>query len=200
MLCIESIRISHAQYPSGNCHVSSKFVSFFSPPSKESKHLSKNSRFSRLATGYFLHHSSIFIRANRYYFDRDADHVDCRPFCDFLSLSLSYPTRSVFQWASSTWLHIFWVERSEKLHGSDGRQRKQLTRKGERKGEEISRGKKPRFFRSVERISIDSGIKRDLALQLITPDSRKSRRGTRFLSLEREIRHENSIWKVSARW
>lgn len=29
MLCIESIRISHAQYPSGNCHVSSKFVSFF---------------------------------------------------------------------------------------------------------------------------------------------------------------------------
>lgn len=74
-------------------------------------------------------------------------------------------------------------------------QRKQLTRKGERNGEEISRGKTSILPARLKGYRSSPGSKRDLALQLITPDSRKSRRGTSFLSLktEWEIRHENSM-------
>lgn len=74
-------------------------------------------------------------------------------------------------------------------------QRKQLTRKGERNGEEISRGKTSILPARLKGYRSTPGSKRDLALQLITPDSRKSRRGTSFLSLETEweIRHENSM-------
>lgn len=194
MVCIESIRISHAQYPTGNCPVSTKFFSLFPQKGKgrRKKHWSKNSP----RHGCF-HHSLIFIRTNRYYFDRDADHVDCRSTNEFLSLS--YPTRNVFQWASSTWLHIFWVERSRKnytvpMGANESSWRERVSAMGKK-----YRVEKPRFFRWVERISIDSGIKRDLALQLITPDSRKSRDEIPIFR-DRGKFATRIRWKVAARW
>lgn len=155
MVRIESI---HAQYPTGNCPVSlSKFFSFF--PLQQwkgfrKKHLSKNSP----------HHSSIFITTNRYLFWQGMQ-IGCWlsiPFATNDFLSFSYPTRNVFQWASSTWLHIFWVERSEKLHGSDGRANESSWRERVSAMGKKYRVEKPRFFppgwKDIDRLRDQKGI------------------------------------------
>lgn len=187
MVRIESI---HAQYPTGNCPVSlSKFFSFFSLQQWKGfrkKHLSKNSP----------HHSSIFITTNRYYFDRGCrSDVDYRSHLRRLSLFLLSNAKCF----SMSFLYVI-AHLLSRAIGKITRfrwesQRKQLTRKGERNGEEISRGKTSILPARLKGYRSTPGSKRDLALQLITPDSRKSRRGTSFLSLETEweIRHENSM-------
>lgn len=83
------------------------------------------------------------------------------PICDDF-LSFSYPTRNVFQWASSTWLHIFWVERSEKLHGSDGRANESSWRERVSAMGKKYRVEKPRFFppgwKDIDRLRDQKGI------------------------------------------
>lgn len=82
----------------------------------------------------------------------------------------------------------------EKLHGSDGSQRKQLTRKGERNGEEISRGKTsilPLGWKDIDRFRDQKGSRITINYTWFEKIS------GRFLSLETE---ENSPREFDGKW
>lgn len=153
MVRIESI---HAQYPTGNCPVSlSKFFSFFSLQQWKGfrkKHLSKNSP----------HHSSIFITTNRYYFDRGCrSDVDYRSHLRPTTFSLSpiqrgmffneLPLRDCTSFESSDRKN-YTVPMGEPTKAADAKGWAQWGRNIAWKNLDSSR--------PVERISIDSGIKK----------------------------------------
>lgn len=188
MVRIESI---HAQYPTGNCPVSlSKFFSFFSLQQWKGfrkKHLSKNSP----------HHSSIFITTNRYLFWQGMQ-IGCWlsiPFATTFSLSPiqrgmffnELPLRDCTSFESSDRKN-YTVPMGEPTKAADAKGWAQWGRNIAWKNLDSSR--------PVERISIESGIKKGSRITInYTWFERKSRRGTSFLSLktEWEIRHENSM-------